>query len=416
MFSSPPREKEWVSWLYVVLWTLLIFATVPLARSLSEFVREHWGRETFTSLVLAALVLALGLAALVLVRSRTASKANYFWLGLVGFTYAAYTLHLWNAPEEALHFIEYGVLSILAFRALSHRNRDPSIFIIAALIPIIAGTLDEVIQWFTPRRVFDYRDVGFNAISGCLAQVGLAKGLQPALVRLPVKPSSVRHVCVVLSVELAILGLCLSNTPPWTERLVRLFPRLEYVARKPSAMSEYGYRHRIPGMGIFYSRFTQEELRELGDTRFAQVAPILDEHLDPRTYSDFLREYTPVTDPFLHEIRVHLYRRDHYRSVLWKFRPDTEAFAYHNRVAYRENQFLESFFPRIMAQSRYRLDPDEVERLRQNSLLGREYESAVSRDLITSLSKRQVLGLILLGLFVIGGVWGYSFRMQRKMT
>ena len=36
-------------------------------------------------------------------------------------------------PEEAVHFIQYGALGVLLFRAFSHRMRDPMIYLAAAL-------------------------------------------------------------------------------------------------------------------------------------------------------------------------------------------------------------------------------------------------------------------------------------------
>ncbi len=38
MFARPPAQREWVSWLSVVVWSLLIFATIPLARAIERVV------------------------------------------------------------------------------------------------------------------------------------------------------------------------------------------------------------------------------------------------------------------------------------------------------------------------------------------------------------------------------------------
>ena len=60
---------------------------------------------------------------------------------------------------EAVHYVQYGTLSILLFRAFSHRVRDYSIYGAVILTGTLAGMVAETIQWLTPGRVFDLRDV-----------------------------------------------------------------------------------------------------------------------------------------------------------------------------------------------------------------------------------------------------------------
>ena len=52
MFARPPAQREWVSWLGVVLWSLLIFATIPLARAIEGVVVDAWGKQFFLYAVL----------------------------------------------------------------------------------------------------------------------------------------------------------------------------------------------------------------------------------------------------------------------------------------------------------------------------------------------------------------------------
>ena len=85
------------------------------------------------------------------------------WLLSVAAVSLGYTLELGEkSPEEALHFIQYGVLGVLVYRALAHRRHDTSIYIAAALICGILGIIDEVIQWLTPRRYWSLRDIWIN--------------------------------------------------------------------------------------------------------------------------------------------------------------------------------------------------------------------------------------------------------------
>jgi len=55
MLNNPPKEKER---LYVILCSLDIFVTIPLARSMQKFVKENWGKEIFSYVVFAVVILA----------------------------------------------------------------------------------------------------------------------------------------------------------------------------------------------------------------------------------------------------------------------------------------------------------------------------------------------------------------------
>ena len=415
MFERPPTERQWVSWLWVVLVALAIYVTIPFARAISQVVTDRWGREIFRDVVLGAIVAGSCVALLLLWRCRhRIGRQNVFWIIFVGLLYFHFTMSLKASPEESLHFIEYGILGVMLFRALSHRTRDPGVYVVAVLLGSLAGTMDEVIQWLTPHRVFDYRDVGFNAISGVLAQTAIWKGFTPPFIVRPIRPSTVQRICAVAALNVMLLGACLMNTPRWTDRLVRIIPRLEHVRHKSSAMTEYGYKHVIPSMGVFHSRFTLGDLMWLDRKMGKDAARKLDRLYDPRRYGEFLSTYSPVTDPFLHEARVHLFRRDHYYAVAPKYEGDPELFPLHHTVAYRENQFMEAYFPVMMSHSRNRYSESRVEALKRNMNRRMVYESEVSSELITMFTVWHVRWMLLAALVVLGAVDAYSRWWEKK--
>ncbi len=194
MLTARPREREWISWLLAGLWALSIFAAVPVARVLQEVVSARFGRQTFGYLTLAALALAAAAAVRYLARRRPPA-ASYLWLSLVAATFASYTIHLWHEPEVALHFVQYGVLGVLAFRALSHRLRDRSIYVAAFMLGATVGMVDEILQWLTPGRFWGLDDLWIDSLGVALAQVAIAKGLRPTIVSGPVRPASLRMLC-----------------------------------------------------------------------------------------------------------------------------------------------------------------------------------------------------------------------------
>lgn len=91
------------------------------------------------------------------------------WLGL--FTvYLMLFLRLGLA--ERSHLIEYSILAILIFKIIQERKKEQSLFLqslIALIITILIGTIDELLQLFIPSRVFDFIDILFNSLAACFA-------------------------------------------------------------------------------------------------------------------------------------------------------------------------------------------------------------------------------------------------------
>src|SRR4030042_4915902 len=137
-------KKAFVAWLWVAFCTLSIFLVVPLARAIQKFVSARWGRAFFGYGVLAATALAFCSIIYILVfRLKVRSPSHYLWLAAVAALYVYFTLQLWRAPEEAVHFLEYGLLGLFLFRALSLTICDKSIYPTAFLIGSLIGIFDE---------------------------------------------------------------------------------------------------------------------------------------------------------------------------------------------------------------------------------------------------------------------------------
>ncbi len=414
MFKHPPREKAWLSWLAVVAWTLVIYFTIPFARRIQAAFAEAWGRPAFTYVVLAFIAVACAAALVYLFRaSRGAAIGQYVWLFLAGGTSVYFTLRLAPAPEESLHFIEYGILALLVFRALSHGVRDPLIYLNAWLICAIIGSFDEVIQWMTPRRFFAFGDIALNALASGLMIVGLAGGLRPPFINQPVRTSSVRWACALTSVALVVLGLCASNTPGRVARYTDRFPALAFLENTTSQMAEYGYRYEDPEIGIFFSRMTPAALGREDARRGEEAARILDKYGADTNYAAFLAYYTPHGDPFLHEIRVHLFRRDHYLAVAPKHAGNDADLRFHCTVAYRENQILEKYFSNALFRSAYVLAPQQVDKLRPWLDEHALYKSEVSSNLITRLSERRIWMAIVAGIIALLTLGSCHGRFRR---
>lgn len=144
---------------------LAIYSTLGVVRTITNFLRDQ-GLLRIT--VVAAFVLAATVM-LTLIFREPRNRTRRVILGLLatGIVYAAVILPM-ESPEEKIHFIEYGVVALLAHAALNRR------YVAAALFVVAAGWIDEGIQALLPSRVYDLRDVAFNAAAGVLALAALA--------------------------------------------------------------------------------------------------------------------------------------------------------------------------------------------------------------------------------------------------
>lgn len=187
-------------WIGVIVYTLLLYATLPFGRSLLSLVKGVLGSSFSLSmnLILAGIAVIL----LVSIGREKAGPARKPVLMIFGITLMLVVSPI-AMPEERIHFIQYAGLGFLVFRAaqplqhpgLSSSAYSPSIdpfptaenrpgrwgrlfqggVGVALGVVLTVGVGDELIQWILPDRIFDLRDILFNwvgGIAGILLQAG----------------------------------------------------------------------------------------------------------------------------------------------------------------------------------------------------------------------------------------------------
>lgn len=211
---------------------------MPAARSIQEFVYHILGKEFFTYAVL--LVILSSLCIIIyffLFRLRVKSISQYVWLLLCSSIYIFFTIQLGgHNPEEAVHLLEYGLLAYFVFRALSHRIRDWTVYVTGVMFVVLTGIADEFVQWLLPDRVWDYKDVGINALAGAVFMIAVSRGVRPEMIRESVNTFSVRMLFGSITAVLVFLAVCLSNTPENVDRYTSVLDGLSWL-RKEEAMS-----------------------------------------------------------------------------------------------------------------------------------------------------------------------------------
>lgn len=418
--DETPPKWDGKRWLWVLLCSLAIFATIPLARSIQKIVEETVGREYFGYAVIVSVgVCFSALLYWLISRSLIKESSRFVWLTLIAGVYVYVTIQLWSNPEEAIHFLEYGLLSYLVFRALVVRISDGTIYLTAALFVLFVGTLDEVIQWMIPNRSWDYRDVGLNGLSGVLLQVAIWKGVRPKLISASVKRISIRMLMGILAANLLLMLLCFSNTPNAMYRYTTVLPSLSWL-RTEEPMTEFGYEHEDPDIGTFYSRLSLRELEETDLLYGESYGEILSQMGADSLYGRFiLYDYTPFTNPFLHELRVHLFRRNIYdRHTKEAEDKDNQSDRIKfGNIAFSEHLIAEKYFGRTLNSSTFAWTTEKVGKFRKLAALGdRHYTSGVSRGIVTSFSLVSVWTVFFVALTVVW-VGGYFWqRRVEKMT
>jgi hypothetical protein len=201
---------------------------------------------------------------------------------------------------EAFHFVQYGVLAFLFYRAWRGHG-DARRVAYPLLAGLTVGVLDESLQWFLASRVGELHDVMLDlaaVTSGLL--VGIAWDPPSKSVVALSRPAA-QHVAVVATVVVILFAAFLNA-------------------------AHVGYEIADPEIGVFRSRYSETGLKQMAAER-------------ARTW----REGLPVaTGRFA--------REDHYLTeALWHVRERNEAVAVGDMLTgWREHRILEKYYAPLL--------------------------------------------------------------------
>ncbi|HEX2061286.1 MAG TPA: VanZ family protein [Thermoanaerobaculia bacterium] len=155
----------------LAIYLAAIYATLGVVRVITNALRD---RGMLRVSVVVAFVLAAAVMLWLIFRdARNRSPRVLLTLVAVAIAYAV-VIYPMKSPEEKIHFIQYGVVALLANAASPRTWSARKRFIACALFVAAAGWIDEGIQALLPSRFYDLRDVAFNAAAGLMALVALA--------------------------------------------------------------------------------------------------------------------------------------------------------------------------------------------------------------------------------------------------
>ncbi len=410
---DPHRSRRQRAAVIAALWTALLFATVPLVRTVQRWLSERGWDRWITVSVMTVLVLLVTVAVLrLLARRPHPGTADVAWLAVVAAVAIGWAWRLRGRPEEAVHLVEYGILCWLIYRAIRPAEPDVAVLLSAALLGTLTGTVDEIIQWITPERYWDFRDVGLNAGAcglGALVAWRLDEG--------PWQPPQIGSVRMALRLAAALvilIALCLANTPNRVAWYAARIPGLGFLAHPANEMAEYGHFHRLSGVGKFKSRMTMDELVEQDRRRASEAAEIIDRFPDA-AYNTFHRDHQGFADPLTYEARIHLFGRNYNAKLARQRADDPDELKLRSTLAYRENQILEQAFTNTLRRSGKTLEPEvrrELEALHDPDW---PFISRAGTHLITWISEpvlRAVLVLVAVVLMLLERAVGNGWRIR----
>ncbi len=163
-------------WLAVALAVGLLLATLyPM-----QFLLDALRARNLLRLAIAALFLLCAAAFVGWLLHRRAPLLVCLVVVLAGALYAAIALAM-EVPQERLHLVEYGGLALLLRAAIAASvaarpdgDRVSNVDVWALGAATAVGWIDEGVQAVLPNRVYDLRDVAFNALAAGLALVAAA--------------------------------------------------------------------------------------------------------------------------------------------------------------------------------------------------------------------------------------------------
>lgn len=370
---NPPMLARWLP---PVALSALILALAPFVGVLQRWLRESVG---LAYLVWVTGALAVAAAAALLwgvLRIRERRAVRYGLLGLAGVLVALQVVG-WATGEaevdtvERVHLLEYGLLGALFERAFRRRHGNALLPVLAVGAVALVGIADEWVQWLTPVRTGDGRDVLLNAWAGVIGYL----------------------VAVALSTE----GGRLRRPEPASRRLAAVLGAAVVLAAGAFVdVAHLGHEIRDPRAGHFVSWHSPDELVRAAEDRGSRWAGGERPEMRPLSLED-----------------------TYYTEAGWHAQARNEAVARGAFVrAWRENRILERWYGPYLRLAgagwpqaqREQVESEVRQRLRRRpDLLERSpgYRSPVLRRRVVTAPRSLVWGAVAL---LAGGLLALAVR------
>lgn len=288
-------------WCGVIVWTLLIYLTLPLAPKIIKWMSDGinnitGGTEGYYTIghITAFIIAVIAILIFKKIIKRHLSISQWILFSLIAISYG-YFLKTMEIPTEKIHFIEYGFLSYMIFKGFQTEKSDLTIFINSFCVGYLIGLLDEYIQFHTAGRSGEFIDILWNGLSVGLVQILLCgvwhdEKINYSLSRKTFKISAI------------FIIICL-----WSSAV---FIKIT---------TDFGIKIYDNEIGEFNTRVKSIELlSEIDNKNSIEYSNKLNAESEDN-YDTFLKQYNEKEYPFLNEMRVHIFRRDRYAAYYFHY-------------------------------------------------------------------------------------------------
>ena len=150
-------------WVIIAIYIFLIYSTLSITPLIWNFLYTFL-EQKFLSIVVNIIFIIITLLIIYFLTKKKKSKICFFFL-LIFLFLILFLITRIEKPAERIHFLEYGVLGVLIFKATGKGTKQN---IFAIILLFIIAVIDELIQYILPNRVGDIRDVVMNITGGII--------------------------------------------------------------------------------------------------------------------------------------------------------------------------------------------------------------------------------------------------------
>jgi VanZ family protein len=164
----PPRLRAFPFVLAIVV-SIALVLSAPFIGYVRSWIRTQFPGQFVRIIGGAIAVIGVVLLVAALARIRSHRALRYGALAVAFACAVWYSLaEATGVPEvdvvQRFHFIEYGIITFLFYRAWRPLE-DPAIVVLPFVAGLLVGTADEWLQWFIPNRVGEMADIFLNGIA-----------------------------------------------------------------------------------------------------------------------------------------------------------------------------------------------------------------------------------------------------------
>ncbi|MBU1881055.1 VanZ family protein, partial [bacterium] len=298
------------AWALLFVWVGFIFATLGTVPDWRDYLVEKYGEEIFTTITFGAGGVGLLILLVVMIFGYKRRGITPYFMLTVSLGFLTYVLLNWiTLPVEQIHFVEYGIVGLLAFNALRHHLKGWGLVSAVIFLTFCFGMVDETVQGILPNRVGEQRDMYWNGLAGIIAMSIEVFSIRP-------KSISERSGLTEVRVHLIIIAICL---------IVQGYFN--------TTISQFGHLIHDKELNLsFKSRLLPDELAAYNDNldHFkSNIAP----RIGKMRMTPLLQE---VYNLIHEEASVHCFRRAHH------FRLGNI------RTVYVEDQIIDKYFKRFV--------------------------------------------------------------------